>query len=394
MCARARCARSSRTPRAPSANTHYASAQLLSAGDSNKSWSSIATSDSQVPTVTAKVSRSLSPPSAFDARGNRTSVAVVGGMTTNLAYDQANRLAAYGSTATYGYNGDGLRMTKTVSGTTQAFTWEVAEGLPLIVQDGSTSYVTGPGGLPLEQISGTTVYYYHSDQLGSTRAMTDAPGTVQQRYEYDSFGSALASSGTLTNQFRYGGQYLDAESSIYYLRARNYDPATSQFLTADPLMSSVRVRYSYSGNSPTNLVDPSGLCAMAVGFICFEWPAPPFQEGFKPRNREPQVLADPLPQRDPSVLINSRWDHVDAKEGFSPPCDNGLKVVTSRVPGDAGLRILSRGNKERKHELSDNLHSIKDAFGLSGRDATEIETNDGSVFNKTDGSLIGNVFEG
>jgi RHS repeat-associated protein len=39
------------------------------------------------------------------------------------------------------------------------------------------------------------------------------------------------------------GQYTDAESGLIYLRARYYDPVTSQFLTVDPDVSSTMSPY-------------------------------------------------------------------------------------------------------------------------------------------------------
>ena len=75
------------------------------------------------------------------------------GTTTSYGYDQANRLTSFtksGSTSTYKYNGDGLRASKVVSGKTNTFTWDIAEGLPLTLLDSSYSYITGPGGLPVE----------------------------------------------------------------------------------------------------------------------------------------------------------------------------------------------------------------------------------------------------
>jgi RHS repeat-associated protein len=185
----------------------------------------------------------------------------VDGRATNLAYDQANRLVGYGSVATYGYDGDGLRMSKTLARDPQ-FTWDVAEGLPLIIQDGSTSYVTGPGGLPLEQVGGPdgrSVLYYHQDQLGSTRALTDGSGAVVQTYRYDPYGNLAASSGSTSNPFRFAGQYLDTESGLYYLRARYYDPATAQFVSVDPVVGRTGQPYVYVADSPLNGVDPGGL---------------------------------------------------------------------------------------------------------------------------------------
>lgn len=53
-----------------------------------------------------------------DSRGNRTVTRPTGVRDkppcriTTFGYDQANRLSAHGTTATYAYNGDGLRMSE------------------------------------------------------------------------------------------------------------------------------------------------------------------------------------------------------------------------------------------------------------------------------------------
>ncbi len=49
--------------------------------------------------------------------------------------------------ATYAYNGDGLRVSKTVNGAAEAFTWDLGRGLPLVLQDGGTSFIYGPAGI-------------------------------------------------------------------------------------------------------------------------------------------------------------------------------------------------------------------------------------------------------
>jgi len=53
----------------------------------------------------------------------------------------------------------------------------------------------------------------------------------------DPYGGLASSTGLLTNPFRFGGQYQDSESGLYYLRARYFDPATAQFISMDPLTS-------------------------------------------------------------------------------------------------------------------------------------------------------------
>lgn len=193
---------------------------------------------------------------SYDADGNRTGES---DLRNSYGYDQANRLISFGTANTYSYDGDGLRTKKIVSGTAETFVYDMADGLPLMIRDGSTYYVSGPGGLPLEQISGTTVNYYHQDQLGSTRLITNSSGGTVNTYSYDAYGNVTASTGTLSNPFRVAGQYLDSETGFYYLRARYYDPATGQFISRDPLASLTGEPYAYVTDNPLNAADPTGL---------------------------------------------------------------------------------------------------------------------------------------
>jgi RHS repeat-associated protein len=212
---------------------------------------------------------------SFDYKGNRITMIPTGGQANNYTYDQANRLTGFGSIASYKYNGDGLRTSKTVNGTTTNFVWDEAESLPLLLIEAQTSYIYDPDGLPLEQITASgTIYYYHHDQLGSTRLITDNSGTVVATYTYDEWGNLrvktgkivfqpnghfTAQAGGVTNQFGFAGQYTDNESGFIYLRARLYDPSTSQFLNRDPAINLTKEPYNYVGNNPINLIDPSGL---------------------------------------------------------------------------------------------------------------------------------------
>src|SRR5205814_2065284 len=66
----------------------------------------------------------------FDPQGNRTLVTDnISHTSTSLGYDQANRLKSYGASATYQYNGNGLRASKVVSGTTTNYAWDVSNSL-------------------------------------------------------------------------------------------------------------------------------------------------------------------------------------------------------------------------------------------------------------------------
>jgi RHS repeat-associated protein len=78
---------------------------------------------------------------------------------------------------------------------------------------------------------------------------------------YDSFGNLTASTGSLTNYFRFTGREFDTESGLYFLRNRYYDSLSGRFWNEDPLgFAGDDVNfYTYVQNSPVSLVDPFGL---------------------------------------------------------------------------------------------------------------------------------------
>ncbi|MHB8613374.1 MAG: RHS repeat-associated core domain-containing protein [Candidatus Dormibacteraceae bacterium] len=95
----------------------------------------------------------------YNNRGDRTAMTPPSGSAASLGYDQANRLTSFvqGSiSASYKYNGDGLRMSKTVTGVTTPFTWDVS-GMPLLMSDGTYDYVYGPSGAAIEEILAPTI---------------------------------------------------------------------------------------------------------------------------------------------------------------------------------------------------------------------------------------------
>jgi YD repeat-containing protein len=161
---------------------------------------------------------------AYDSDGNRIRSIDQNNFNTTYGYDQANRMVAFNgpsSSSTYTYNGDGLLTQSVSGGASTQLIWNTEPSLPLLIETGSTSIINGPDGLPEEQLtSGGTRYYYHQDQIGSTLALSDPSGTQVQSYAYDPYGNLTSSSGSITNPFQFQGQYLDATSAVYYMRAR------------------------------------------------------------------------------------------------------------------------------------------------------------------------------
>lgn len=219
--------------------------------------------------TTASTNNCATPPAGattytHDPRGNRTTQG-----TTTYTYDQANRLKTSSGTtpATYTYNGDGQRATKTSSLGNHTFVW--AGGA--LLKDGSNTYIYGPDGAPLAQvaIAGGTVTYLHIDQLGSIRLTTDATGAASRGYTYDPYGTNSATTGTGTDStFRYAGQYQDPETGLYYMRARYYDSLSGAFISSDPAVAVTRSRYSYVNGGPLNAKDPSGLDGLYLTDVC------------------------------------------------------------------------------------------------------------------------------
>jgi len=64
----------------------------------------------------------------------------------------------------------------------------------------------------------------------------------------------------------YRGEQYDADLSLYYLRARYYNPATGRFMSRDPENPDMGRpndpktlhKYLYAGGDPVNAVDPTG----------------------------------------------------------------------------------------------------------------------------------------
>jgi len=126
--------------------------------------------------------------------------------------------------------------------------------------DGTTSYLYDDAGTPIEQVdpAGLGLYFGH-DQYGSTRLLTDATGAVAATFTYDPYGNLTAHTGTADTALRWNGQYQDADTGLYSLRARYYDPQTAQFLTVDPLAAATGTRYTYTRGNPITGTDPTGL---------------------------------------------------------------------------------------------------------------------------------------
>ena len=166
-------------------------------------------------------------------------------------------------TVSFKYDPFGRRVYKSSSSATSVYAYD---GINLIEETNSSGSAVARYSQtqnidePLAMLRSSATSYYHADGLGSVTSLSNAAGSIANTYTYDSFGKLTASTGSLTNSFRYTGREFDTETSLYYNRARYYDPNAGRFISEDPLKSAVRLnRYKYVNNSPNILSDPSGL---------------------------------------------------------------------------------------------------------------------------------------
>jgi len=111
--------------------------------------------------------------------------------------------------------------------------------------------------------------------LGSSSYVTDIDGLVFQHIEYFPFGETWVEehSNRQRTPYLFTGKELDEDTQLYYYGARYYDPRTSVWQSADPLLYELFngggsgegiydpakfALYSYTRQNPVGLVDPVG----------------------------------------------------------------------------------------------------------------------------------------
>ncbi len=189
---------------------------------------------------------------------------LTGDGTWTYTFDTLNHLISAtktGVSASYLYDPSHRQIQKTVGSTKTRY---IYAGFQRIAEYDGTSgsllnrFVYGAGlDEPLIQIAaGGTISYFHHDRIGNIVATSDSTGAVTNKYKYSSFGESAALSSTT---FGFQGQRNDAETGLYYMKMRYYDPKTGRFLQPDPTNYGDGLNlYRFAYGNPLKYSDPLG----------------------------------------------------------------------------------------------------------------------------------------
>jgi RHS repeat-associated protein len=176
------------------------------------------------------------------------------------------------TTLTNAWNAMGNRVGLTVGSESYSFTYNPVASVPaVIVESGGGKtyyYVRDPSGVLIARCEASTpddYQYYHFDELGSTRLLTDVNGDVTDEYTYDAYGATISHVGpTHDNPYQWVGalgyytHHQAPEFKLIQLGFRFYDPEIGRFTQQDPIGDGLNW-YEYCGGNPVGAVDPWGL---------------------------------------------------------------------------------------------------------------------------------------
>ena len=203
---------------------------------------------------------------AYDNNGNTTSKTDASG-TTTYAWDYENRLTSVTlpdqSVVSFTYDPMGRRIRKSSASATTIYAYDGANIIEETDASGTVAarYAQGLNiDEPLAMLRGTATSFYQADDLGSVTSLSNSSGSTTDTYTFDTFGNLAAASGSVANPSRYTGREWDAETGLYFYRARYYDPSTARFMSEDPLPQvDGHNLFVYVGNNPIIFRDPLGL---------------------------------------------------------------------------------------------------------------------------------------
>ena len=190
---------------------------------------------------------------------------VLGGQTHYFEYNSRNLITAIKSddpsftTNTFTYNALDQRITKADS---TGFTRYIWDGLNILLElDGSGNvkrrYTHGYAAIEgvsslIDVTAGGATYFYHFDQVGGVRNLTNASQGVSDSYEYSPFGRILAETDAAPNDFTFPATYINLPDlpEIALSPTRAHSALAGRFLQREPIARSLCLGVVYHRSMP------------------------------------------------------------------------------------------------------------------------------------------------
>ncbi|MFC8242443.1 RHS repeat domain-containing protein [Streptomyces chartreusis] len=232
-------------------------------------------------TTTAASCTGVTPVYAYDTAGN-TTARPDGSAAQSLTWSPEGKLAELkegASTTGYFYDADGsLLIRRNASGETVLYlgTTEVHLDNATGKYWGQRYYGFDGNAVALRtNKSGTdTLCWLAADQHGtSSVALNASTQAITKRYTTPFGATRSGGTGSWPDDKAFLGKTADASTGLTHIGAREYDPSTGRFISADPLLEADKPQtlngYTYAANNPVSFSDPSGeqLIECAQGLI-------------------------------------------------------------------------------------------------------------------------------
>ena len=111
------------------------------------------------------------------------------------------------------------------------------------------------------------INYFHCDQIGIPREMTDEAGNLLWYADYKGWGGIREAHNLKDahQPFRLQNQYVDEETGLHYNLFRYYDPHIGRFTQQDPIGLAGGMNLYRFANNTQKWSDPTGLNPLVIG---------------------------------------------------------------------------------------------------------------------------------